>query len=113
MLKRFAIVLLVLTGVSTVLHIRRYLEPENPLHKTSVKITNREMNHGGTGIILKSGANKSYVLTNAHVCELVKEGGIVLTETAKYQVNSTKISQVSDLCEAREPGLFRRHQQGP
>ena len=99
MLKKFAIGLLVLTAISTVLHIKRYLNQENPLHNTSVKITNREMNHGGTGIILKSGANKSQVLTNAHVCEVVKEGGVVITEASnKYQVNSTKISQSSDLC---------------
>jgi len=99
MLKKVVIGLVLLTAVSTVLHVKRYLNKENPLHNTSVKITNREMNHGGTGIILNSDSNKSQVLTNAHVCEVVKDGGVVITESGnKYQVNSTKISQASDLC---------------
>lgn len=68
------------------------------IYDTSVMITNTEQNHGGTGIILKSSSNKSEVLTNAHVCEVVKSGGLVLTTTGKYPVNSVRISEVSDLC---------------
>lgn len=98
MLKKAAFALYVLLVSTLVFAYVKSKAEENPLHNTSVKITNREMNHGGTGIILKSSSNKSEVLTNAHVCEVVKEGGVVITETGKYQVNSTKISQVSDLC---------------
>lgn len=98
MLKKVAFGFYVLLVGTLVFTYVRSSAQENPLHNTSVKITNRDMNHGGTGIILKSSANKSQVLTNAHVCEVVKEGGVVLTETGKYQVNSTKISQMSDLC---------------
>lgn len=98
MLKKLAIGLYVITISGLVFAYFKTDSKESPLHNTSVKITNREMNHGGTGIILKSSANKSIVLTNAHVCEVVKDGGVVITETGKYQVNSTKISKVSDLC---------------
>ncbi len=99
MLKKLALGLSLVTLVSTMFYMKREFNKENPLHNTSVKITNREMNHGGTGIIFESYANNSFVLTNAHVCEVVKDGGVVITENGnKYQVNSTKISKSSDLC---------------
>lgn len=71
---------------------------KNNMHDNSVMITNRSMNHGGTGIVLKSEAHKSQVLTNDHVCKVVKEGGVVITSKGVFQVNSIKESQQSDLC---------------
>lgn len=68
------------------------------IYSTSVMITTSEQNHGGTGIILRSSSSKSEVLTNAHVCEVVKNGGLVLATTGNYPVNSVRISEVSDLC---------------
>ena len=64
----------------------------------SVMITNLAMNHGGTGIILSSSKNGSSILTNDHVCKVVKYGGVVRAQTGDYQVESVIESQLSDLC---------------
>lgn len=65
----------------------------------SVMIVNRAMNSGGTGIILSSSNSSSWILTNDHVCGVVKDnGGVVRTNTGDYQVNAIAESQVSDLC---------------
>lgn len=91
---------LLFVGALTILGgLKLYSSTRTDVHNTSVMITNREQNHGGTGIIFKSTTEKSYVLTNAHVCKLVENGGLVLTNTGgTFQVNSVKISEVSDLC---------------
>lgn len=70
----------------------------NNLDASSVMIVNRVRNSGGTGIILRSSQNKSEILTNAHVCKVVQYGGVVLTHFGDFQVNSIKVSQISDLC---------------
>lgn len=70
----------------------------NDLHNASVMIVNRSMNSGGTGIIYRSSNQKSLVLTNDHVCKVVKNGGLVITTQGNYQVNSILESKESDLC---------------
>lgn len=73
--------------------------PASDIRLTSVKIVNRALNHGGTGIILQSTSTKSTVLTNDHVCKVIKDGGIVRTAGgADYQVTAIVESRVSDLC---------------
>lgn len=93
---KFTIGILIVTlvlAVAVLFHPRG-----NDLKNNSVMVTNREQTSGGTGIILKSGAHKSQVLTNNHVCEVVKKGGVIVTTFGTYQVNGTKSSAVSDLC---------------
>lgn len=93
------IAILILVGASVLIAGRLTRSNKTDLHSTSVMITNREQNHGGTGIILSSGSEKSYVLTNAHVCKVVATGGVVVTNSGGvFQVNSVRISEVSDLC---------------
>lgn len=71
----------------------------NDMRSASVKITNRAMNSGGTGIILHSDTSESTILTNDHVCRLVKkDGGLVLSGTNQYQVTAIIESKLSDLC---------------
>lgn len=70
----------------------------NDIRAASVKIVNREMNHGGTGIIIVSGSSESSILTNDHVCRAIKSGGIVRSKSGDYQVASIIESEVSDLC---------------
>lgn len=70
----------------------------NDLHNSSVMIVNRAQNSGGTGIIYKSENNKSYVLTNAHVCHVVENGGLVVGTGGKFQVATVQPSKQSDLC---------------
>lgn len=61
-------------------------------------IVNRAMNSGGTGIILKSNKSQSTILTNDHVCRVVKKGGVVRSRSGDYQVESIVESETSDLC---------------
>jgi len=65
---------------------------------TSVMITRYDGRSGGSGVILSSSKNSSKILTNAHVCEVVANGGIVRSDTAKGIVKSYKVSDIHDLC---------------
>lgn len=79
----------------------KFLEPAskpNDLYANSVMIVNRALNHGGTGVIIKSAKSESVILTNDHVCKAVSNGGVVLTETQRFQIASILESEVSDLC---------------
>jgi S1-C subfamily serine protease len=66
--------------------------------KASVMITTRSLDHGGTGTILQSSNQGSYILTNAHVCEVVKDGGVVTANHQQYQVDAYQESPTNDLC---------------
>lgn len=65
---------------------------------TSVMITRYDGRSGGSGVIISSNKNSSQILTNAHVCEVIKNGGIVRSDSAKGIVKSYKISEIHDLC---------------
>lgn len=65
---------------------------------TTAMITNLRGNSGGTGVILSSNAVESKILTNAHVCGVVKFGGIVTSDRSSGTVSSYQISQFHDLC---------------
>lgn len=80
--------------------ITRMVVNHNPtdVTKNAVMIVNKQMNSGGTGVIYESGKAGSYILTNAHVCGVVKNGGVVRSTTGDYQVQSYVKSEVSDLC---------------
>ncbi len=65
----------------------------------TVKITNMSENSGGSGSIVSHSPYRSEILTNAHVCGVAKNGGII--ETNLYQkaiVQSYKVSKLHDLC---------------
>ena len=64
----------------------------------SVMITNLDKNHGGSGVIMFSSASESTVLTNAHVCGVVENGGLVSSSKGDFQVSAYKKSERSDLC---------------
>ena len=70
----------------------------NDIRNSAVMITNRKGNSGGTGIILTSSRNDSVILTNAHVCGVVKKGGLVNTKFSSFNVTSIVESKLSDLC---------------
>lgn len=54
---------------------------------------------GGTGVIVSSNAASSKVLTNAHVCGVLKSGGIASTNSGSHHtVSSYRVSQLHDLC---------------
>lgn len=64
----------------------------------TVMITNLAENSGGTGTILASSTDQSIILTNSHVCEVVKKGGTVHSYLGKHFVVSYVQSQSHDLC---------------
>jgi len=66
--------------------------------KTSVMITRYDGRSGGSGVILSSKRNESKVLTNAHVCEVVKAGGLVRSDDKKGMVKYYQRSNIHDLC---------------
>lgn len=66
---------------------------------STVMITNLTERSGGSGVIISTSSTKSTVLTNGHVCEVVKNGGLVITNKGqKHIVLSYKESQRHDLC---------------
>lgn len=72
---------------------------KHDISAASVKIVNRAMTSGGTGIILSSTKSESTVLTNDHVCRLLKNGGgLVVTDKEQYQAATITESELSDLC---------------
>lgn len=66
--------------------------------EATVKVVRMDERSGGTGVILHSD-KFSFVLTNNHVCEVVKNGGFVITDNnTKYLVVSYRQSKLHDLC---------------
>lgn len=65
---------------------------------TSVMITRYDGRSGGSGVIISSNKNSSQILTNAHVCEVIKNGGIVRSDFAKGIVKNYRVSETHDLC---------------
>lgn len=70
----------------------------NDVVANAVKITNKAQNSGGSGVILTSHTTHSDILTNAHVCGVVANGGYVITNTGQYMVDSFRVSKQHDLC---------------
>ncbi len=64
----------------------------------TVMVTSLAMDHGGSGSIIEHSPTGSTVLTNKHVCEVVKSGGIVQSEAGNAYVVSYKMSEAHDLC---------------
>jgi len=78
--------------------VGHYFSNPTDIHQNSVMIVTKAENSGGTGIVYRSSSQGSYILTNRHVCQAIKNGGLVKTDTEKFQVQSTLESEVSDLC---------------
>lgn len=69
--------------------------PENG----AVMITNFGGTSGGTGSVVFTNESESAILTNAHVCGLLKNDGFVIDSSSKkHLVTSFQVSQMHDLC---------------
>jgi S1-C subfamily serine protease len=68
------------------------------LTETSVKIVRGDRRSGGSGVILSSTADGSTILTNAHVCGIIKKGGIVLRDGEEHAITTYAQSTFHDLC---------------
>ncbi len=75
-----------------------YPTSDESLASVTAAITNLEENSGGSGVIVQSRSDESFILTNAHVCGVVKHGGYVHTPGEKSLVVSYQVSQHHDLC---------------
>lgn len=65
---------------------------------TSVMITRLDDRSGGSGVIISSTKNESKILTNAHVCSVIKEGGYVRTDDARASIKYYQMSNFHDMC---------------
>lgn len=93
--KTLALIALIVVGCST--STDRSVSSENT--DATVMITNLKKNSGGSGVILQSSPSESIVLTNAHVCGVVKFGGVVTSSSGiPAFVTHYKVSKVHDLC---------------
>lgn len=66
--------------------------------KTAAMILAKSKTSGGSGVILNSTATGSIILTNAHVCEIIKTGGYVKTINKEVKVRHYKVYTKHDLC---------------
>lgn len=69
------------------------------LAKASVMITNIQKTSGGTGVVLRSLPGQSVILTNRHVCGVVKDGGLITTDDNQdHRVTGYTEADNHDLC---------------
>lgn len=72
---------------------------KNPLGRSSVMIVRSDKRSGGSGTIIASSASESIILTNAHVCGVVDNGGTVITDDgSEHRVIMIRRSVLHDLC---------------
>jgi S1-C subfamily serine protease len=64
--------------------------------QTAVKIQSLH-GSGGSGVIYRSSRKGTIILTNAHVCEAIMDGGFV-GNVKPYRIQKYKISRIHDLC---------------
>lgn len=98
-IKKLAVGCIVL--VIALLGLRIGAADRSSLPDKTVMITNLGKNHGGSGTIVQSTEQSSYILTNSHICEVVKSGGFVIAESKEYAVAAYKQSSEHDLCVIR------------
>lgn len=70
----------------------------NDVGRSAIMLMTPQMNSGGTGVILQSTDTESTILTNAHVCRVVKNGGVAVYKGTVLQVASYLEAKQSDLC---------------
>ncbi len=66
--------------------------------KTSVKVISKNKASGGSGVIIRSTKEASYILTNSHVCQIIQQGGTIETSGKTYAVFQYKLYAKHDLC---------------
>lgn len=94
LIKLFLVGSLFLSGCTTV----KLPQNDAEFAKTSAMITLDTRRSGGSGVILKSTAMSSLILTNKHVCQLIQVGGSVHTDQGTYPVYSYRVYKKHDLC---------------
>lgn len=92
--------IMILLGCSDPLQPMRDRVAQESIYAATAKITNLAGNSGGSGTVIDSSPLVSHVLSNNHVCEVAREGGIVSTQGGHYKgsVHSVQKSPSHDLC---------------
>ena len=94
-MKIWTVLTALLLGVSTLSNADVF----DKTKKATVKVTNESERSGGTGTIIRSTKSASIILTNAHVCNVVKNGGKIITSDGeRHTVIKYKKSKQHDLC---------------
>lgn len=69
------------------------------LNNVTVMVSNKTKSSGGSGVILKSSDKGTLVLTNSHVCGVLKkDGGLISTNKGDFLVERYKRSNKHDIC---------------
>lgn len=64
-----------------------------------VRIMNLEKTGGGTGFHVEAESGKTYILTNAHICEVAQNGKLLVEKNGEEMVrNVIKVYEQHDLC---------------
>lgn len=64
-----------------------------------VRIMNLEKSGGGSGFHVEAKSGKTYILTNAHVCEVATEGKLLVERNGEEMIrNIIKVYEQHDLC---------------
>lgn len=89
---------LILTSCGSVKVGNKMPQTDLDYGKSSVSITLENKRSGGSGVILRSTAAESIVLTNRHVCNLIQNGGVVNADQGTYPITAYKVYTKHDLC---------------
>jgi hypothetical protein len=95
---KFLTVTLFLLMLSTTMFLFTNNDESN-ITDTSVTILNMLKNSGGSGVVVGLLDGESEILTNRHVCQLVKDnGGYVISPEGEFLVTKTYASELHDMC---------------
>lgn len=91
MINFFLVLLTLVMGCTT-------LRPKtmDEFQKTSVLVASNS-GGGGSGVIYRSSSKGTLILTNAHICEVISTGGVVV-DTTTHSILAYKKSTKHDLC---------------
>ncbi len=82
----------------------------NDIKSSTVMVVRSSGFGGGTGVVVSTSETESLVLTNVHVCEAIKSGGIVrTTDNQNHLVTSFKESLVHDVCLIKVSTKLKSH----
>jgi S1-C subfamily serine protease len=93
------IVVALIVIVSAMILGNYLFQDKSDITTSTVMITTMNGRSGGTGVIVGTHGDFSYILTNRHVCKVGAQGGLVTTTTGQsHTILEYRESLVHDLC---------------
>lgn len=75
------------------------LQPDGNITSPTVMVTNITGSSGGSGVVISTTSKESIILTNSHVCGVVKNGGVISNNNGQsFLVTKYAQSKLHDLC---------------